>query len=95
MNNLSDQEIKELNQNLAKINKQLGNSWLSLSKGLLLGIGSVIGAALAVGLIGWFLNVIGVIPAFQDEAERWQRALEQSQNSQSIIPPSSATGVTE
>ena len=95
MNNFSDQDMKELNQNLANINKQFGNHWLSLSKGMLLGLGSVVGAALAVTLIGWFLNVIGVIPAFQDEAAKWQQILEQSQNPQSIIPPSSATGVTE
>ncbi|HMR55130.1 MAG TPA: hypothetical protein PKD34_00875 [Candidatus Doudnabacteria bacterium] len=93
MSNTPEKEFRELNENLAKLNRRFSSPWIALGKGFIGGLGSVLGAGLAIILIGWFLNVIGVIPAFQRQAEQWREVFDQ--NSQSIITPSGSTGVTE
>lgn len=87
--------MREFNENLTRLNKRMSSMWLAFGKGVLGGLGSVLGAGIAIILIGWFLNVIGVIPAFQRQAEQWRDVFQQTQNGQSIITPSGATGVTE
>ena len=94
LDNLKDKRLEELNQNLADINKKLGNFWFAFGKGLLTGLGSVLGAGIAIILIGWFLNVIGVIPALSNSAQEWREAFQSTQqNSQAIIPGAGAVGV--
>ncbi len=83
---MNQEEINQINQNLEKINSRLGNSWLAFLKGLLYGFGSVLGAGLAIILIGWFLNAIGIIPAFQKQAEQWRQVFIGVQQSKSILP---------
>lgn len=95
MNNLPDNEIKNLNVNIQKLNQRFGSIWLALGKGFIGGLGSVLGAGLAIIIIGWFLNVIGVIPAFQKQAEQWRQVFDQTQNGSTIIAPSGSTGLTE
>lgn len=95
MNNLSDKDIRDFNDNLVTLNKRMGSMWLAFGKGVLGGLGSVLGAGIALILIGWFLNVIGVIPALRQQADEWRQVFEQTQSASSIIAPSGATGVTE
>lgn len=96
MNNTTpDREIKELTENMSRLNRTMSSPWLSFGKGLLGGLGSVLGAGIAIILIGWFLNVIGVIPAFREQADQWREVFQQSRDSASIIAPSGSTGVTE
>ncbi len=96
MNNTNpDREIKELTENMKRLNQTMSSAWLSFGKGLLGGLGSVLGAGIAIILIGWFLNVIGVIPAFREQANQWREAFEQTRDAASIISPSGSTGVTE
>lgn len=83
LDQLKDKRLEELNTNLEGINSKMGNLWFALGKGLLTGFGSVLGAGIAVILIGWFLNVIGVIPALQNSATQWREAF---QSTQSFIP---------
>ncbi len=52
----------------------LGRAFL---KGVMSGLGSVFGVVLALAFIGWFLNTIGVIPAFKEQAYSWRQALEE------------------
>jgi hypothetical protein len=40
------------------------------------GAGSVLGVAVALVVIGWVLNSVGVIPAFAHEAERINQVLD-------------------
>ena len=87
MNDYSkNQNTDEISENLEEINHKLGSRTLAFSKGLLYGFGSVLGAGLAIILIGWFLNIIGVIPAFREQALQWREIFEQTQNSQTFIP---------
>ncbi len=86
MNELpKDKKIDELNENLDQINYKLGNFWYSFVKGLLSGLGSVLGAGLAIIIIGWFLNIVGIIPAFQKQANDWKDAFKQTQNDKTFI----------
>ncbi len=86
-----DNDMRELNQNIQKLNKSMGSFWVGLVRGLFTGFGSVLGAGLAILLIGWFLNVIGVIPAFQKQAEQWREVFIQTSNPQSFISPEATT----
>ena len=72
-------KLQQINDNLIKIDKKLGNLWFSFGKGLLYGLGSVVGAGLAIILIGWFLTVIGVIPALKKTSDQWRAAIQQTQ----------------
>ena len=84
----NDKRLEELHETLKGINKSLGNRWFSFGKGLLYGFGSVLGAGLAIILIGWFLNVIGVIPALSNTATQWREAFQASTDAKSYIAPS-------
>lgn len=81
--NISDRDQKELTESLQTLNKSLRSPWVNLGRGMLRGFGSVLGAGLAIILIGWFLNIIGVIPAFQKQAEIWRQTFVQVQNQDS------------
>ncbi len=77
--------VREIQTNIEQINHKVGGNWKSLSRGLLTGFGSIVGAALAIVLIGWVLNFIGVIPAFKNQATQWRDALQQT-SSRQLIP---------
>jgi hypothetical protein len=64
---------------LRQIDRHLTHPWSSFVRGVFTGLGSVLGAALAITLIGWMLNVAGVIPALQDKSEQWRQLLEKTQ----------------
>ncbi len=70
-------KLEEININLERIDRKLGNWWLALGKGFLSGFGYVLGAGVAVILIGWFLTVIGVIPALTKTSNQWRDAFTQ------------------
>lgn len=72
--------LEKISQNVELIQTRGGKKTTSLVNGILSGFGSVIGVALAVVIIGWVLNIVGVIPAFKNEAKRWENILQSSQN---------------
>ncbi len=71
-----DQELKQqlerLNTNNELIASRLGSNYSVLLRGLITGFGSALGALIAITLLGFILNVVGVIPAFRYEVERWR-----------------------
>lgn len=85
MSDPNNKRIEEIKNNLTEINQKLGGTWKSLFRGLLTGFGSVLGAALAIILIGYLLNIVGVIPAFKQQADDWKEILQQSQT-RAIVP---------
>lgn len=91
LDQIKDQKLEELNQNLSGINRKLGNLWFAFGKGLLTGLGSVLGAGIAIILIGWFLNVIGVIPALKNSADQWRAAFQQTTDTKNLIPVETTT----
>lgn len=70
--------LETLNGNIVKVGQGLP-WWRSLLNGVMSGLGSVIGVALALVLFGWFLNIAGIIPAFRREADNWKQLLQQTQ----------------
>ncbi|HEX3096010.1 MAG TPA: hypothetical protein VHQ20_02730, partial [Patescibacteria group bacterium] len=86
-----DKRLDELNQNLAGINSRLGSYWMAFGKGILYGLGTILGAGMAVLLIGWFLNVIGVIPALKTSADQWRSAFQQATDTTKLVPAGNDT----
>ncbi len=93
LDNLKDKKIEELNANLGKLTRQMGSYWLALGKGLLYGFGTVLGAGVAIILIGWFLNIIGVIPALKTSADQWRSAFQQTQD-KGLLPTNDSSQTT-
>ena len=74
--------IAELNQNVAKINKRIGGSAMALWRGMLAGFGYIIGASIAILIIGWILNVVGVIPSLTAQVTSLKEIVQQAQERQ-------------
>lgn len=75
------QPVKELKQ-IEKVLKGIaentsGSAWTTLSRGMLYGLGIVIGTLLGATLIGWALSVFGVIPGFSELAGKLSTTLEE------------------
>ena len=73
-------EIKDIKITLISIAKNTYHPiWRSFLNGMLSGMGSVLGAALAIAAIGWVLNTIGVIPEFRQQVGEWKQILDNIQ----------------
>ncbi|MBP9686833.1 MAG: hypothetical protein KBD66_03480 [Candidatus Doudnabacteria bacterium] len=70
--------LEEIKSNTAQAAKGLP-WWKVLVNGVFGGFGYVVGFIFAVTVLGFVLNVIGVIPAFRREVEDWQKLLQQTQ----------------
>lgn len=70
-------EIGEIKSLLSNISKHTHHPiWRSFVNGMLSGLGSIFGVVLALTIIGWILNTVGVIPAFQHQAGEWKQLLD-------------------
>ena len=72
------EKLVEINDNVAKINHRIGGSGMALWRGILSGFGYVIGALVALIIIGWVLNVVGIIPAFRETVNSLKDNLQQT-----------------
>ncbi len=70
-------EIQEIKGELKKISGNTkGNIWKSFITGTLSGLGGVVGVAIALTVLGWILNVVGVIPAFRTQVLHIEQTLD-------------------
>ena len=77
-----EKDIQEVKQHLSAIRKNTRSPiWKSFVTGTLSGLGGVVGVAIALALLGWILNIIGVIPAFQQQANSWHQTLDNLRSS--------------
>lgn len=76
------QQLKEINENLSAINRKTGGNLASFWRGVLTGFGYLLGALIAVLIVGWVLNVIGIIPAFSDQVDSLREALDAARTKQ-------------
>lgn len=74
--------VAELNENVKYIRRRVGGSGMALWRGIMSGFGYVIGAFVAVLLIGWVLNALGVIPSFKAQIDSLKSSLQQVQQRQ-------------
>ena len=73
-------KLEEINTNILGVTKAVTvKGWKSLYGGILYGFGSIIGAVLALVILGWILNVFGVIPAFKNQVVRIEGLLQQAE----------------
>jgi len=77
--------LTELNKNVEILNRRLGGSWTHLWRGILSGFGYVAGALVAIIIIGWVLNVVGIIPAFRTQVESLKNSFQQAQTQSRAI----------
>lgn len=78
MNDEIKKEVQEINENVEFIRVKIGGGWHALFRGMLSGFGYIMGAFVALLIIGWMLNVVGIIPAFSRQADAWRQTLQQS-----------------
>ncbi len=82
-----DPELKKIleyiGSNIEGTRKAVTHSSIkAMFNGVLSGFGSVIGVAIAIALIGWLLNIVGIIPAFKNQVKQWQQLIEQTNQRQ-------------
>lgn len=76
-------ELEKINTSLVKIFHKQEGAWKAFFRGLMHGMGTVVGIVVAILAIGWILNAIGVIPGFTKQAKElksmWQQTLDEAQ----------------
>lgn len=59
-------QLKEIKKELSQIRVSTNSPKQAFVSGILYGAGWFVGGILAVALLGWMLNILGVIPGFDD-----------------------------
>ncbi len=71
-----DQKLAEIESTLQDIQKILKPTrWQMFVQGLWRAVGYLVGLILAIAIIGWILNIIGLIPFFSDFSENMKEIL--------------------
>jgi hypothetical protein len=68
--------LEKIEDELSHIRKSSTGIWKTLGRGIVYGAGYVVGAVFIIVIVGWILNVIGVIPAFDRQVTDFRTALE-------------------
>lgn len=68
--------LEKIEQEIKAFHKSSSGFSSTLVRGLIYGAGTVLGAILIVIVVGWVLNIIGVIPAFTDQVNEFRAALD-------------------
>jgi hypothetical protein len=68
--------LEKIEDDLSRMRIASTGIWHTLWRGCVYGAGYVIGAALIIVIVGWILNLVGVIPAFGREVTDFRTALE-------------------
>ena len=82
MNTDPNQQIVEIKEHVVRIDRRIGGAGMALWRGILTGFGYIIGAFIAILIIGWVLNVIGIIPSFKQQVNSLKDTLQQAQQRQ-------------
>jgi hypothetical protein len=75
-------QVAEIRETVSQINRRIGGSWHALWRGILTGFGYLLGAFVAILIIGVILNIVGIIPAFKQQVTSFKDALQQVQQRQ-------------
>lgn len=68
--------LERIEQELTAFRKESNGLSANLLRGIAHGAGYVVGAALIITVIGWILNIVGIIPAFGDQISELRSMLE-------------------
>lgn len=69
---MADKELKQLKEiakELSEIKKGTNDPKRYFLNGIVYGAGAFVGGILAIAIIGWILNVLGIIPGLSELAE--------------------------
>jgi hypothetical protein len=69
-------DLKKLENELSQLNRATTGIWETLWRGCIYGAGYIIGAVIVIVIIGWVLNIVGVIPAFDRQVAEFRSALD-------------------
>ena len=68
--------LERIEAELVHMRKETVSLKASLVRGLIYGAGYIRGAALVLVLMGWILNIVGIIPAFNNQVQQFQDILQ-------------------
>ena len=69
-------DLKKIDTELSHMDKEATSAWHTLWRGIIYGAGYVIGAVIIIVVVGWILDVVGVIPALNNQVAEFRMALE-------------------
>lgn len=71
-------ELDTINRNLVGIFHKTESIWRAFVRGVLHGVGSITGIVIALLVVGWILNAMGIIPGLKNQARQWQAMWQQT-----------------
>jgi len=69
-------DLKKIEGELSHMDKATTGTWGTLWRGCVYGAGYVIGVVIIIVVVGWILDVAGVIPAISNQVSEFRMALE-------------------
>lgn len=77
---MTDSDLKRhletIEKELVSINESFNSLGSAFLRGIVYGAGYILGAAFIIVIIGWLLNIIGVIPELNNEVNDFKNALD-------------------
>lgn len=64
----TQKELRSLRLAMQPLTRRFGSLWGIFLLGIVQGVGVVIGATLIVIMVGWFVNLLGLIPGLENLA---------------------------
>jgi hypothetical protein len=71
-----EQDLEKIDAKLSHMDKVATGAWRTLWRGVIYGAGYVLGAIAIIVVVGWILDIIGIIPAFNNQVTEFRMALE-------------------
>jgi uncharacterized membrane protein YkgB len=71
-----ESNLEKIEKELSHLDKTSNGTWRTLWRGGVYGAGYVIGAVIIIVVIGWVLNIVGVIPALDRQVAEFRTALQ-------------------
>lgn len=68
--------LETIERELVDLRKGTHGLGPNLIRGIVYGAGYIAGAVLIIIIIGWILNIIGIIPALNDQVDEFRSALQ-------------------
>lgn len=88
-----EKNLKEINNNLAEIKKKTRTGiWHSFFNGIFSALGYLVGLTIVVVIVGWFLNKIGLLPAFKKQLADFSDLI--SETKKVVAPDKQGSGAT-
>ena len=88
-----EKHLAEINNNLVQIKKKTKTGiWRSFFNGIFSALGYLVGLTIVVVVVGWFLNKVGLLPAFKKQLADFSDFI--SEAKKVIAPDKQRSGTT-